>query len=474
MTATDARRPAMRRTTVDIITMGCSKNLVDSEGLMGRLEAAGYACTHDSDNPTGDIAVINTCGFIEAAKQESIDAILELARRKDAGQIRRLYVMGCLSERYMTELAEEITQVDRWFGKFDVRALVEEIERTTATDGTTRDNHAATDGNSARTRTHKETPRPAPPAAYARRLTTPPHYAYIKISEGCDRLCSYCAIPAMTGRHVSRPQDDILAEMRTLAGRGVKEFLVIAQELTYYGVDTDGTRHIAELVARMADVPGAEWIKLHYAYPSQFPTDLLTVMRERPNVCKYIDIALQHISDNVLRRMRRHITAEQTRDLVRTIRREVPGVCLRTTLMVGFPGETDEDFADLLDFVRTTRFERLGAFAYSEEDGTYAAKHYPDDVPPEEKTRRLDTLMALQQRIGAEMAAEVIGKVMRVIVDRTEGDYYIARTEHSSPDVDPEVLIPRSPRPLDIGQFYDVTITGSEYFDLFAEVNDTP
>lgn len=429
----------MEKKTIDIITMGCSKNLVDSETLMGLFEAAGFTCTHDSDSPQGDIVVINTCGFIEDAKQESIDAILEFAQAKEEGRISRLYVMGCLSQRYREELEAEIPQVDRYYGKFDYRRLVADL--------------AGADAAEARA---------------ARHLTTPRHYAYIKISEGCNRHCAYCAIPIMTGRHISRPMDDILDEVRQLVAGGTKEFQVIAQELTYYGVDIDGRQHIAELVSRMADIPGVEWIRLHYAYPASFPWELLAVMREKPNVCKYLDIALQHISDRMLSRMRRHVTKAQTYELIERIRREVPGIAVRTTLMVGFPGETDEDFAELKEFVRRARFERMGAFAYSEEDGTFSAENYADDVPQEVKTRRLDELMAIQQNISAEIEAAMVGSVVRVIVDRREGDYYIGRTEFSSPEVDPEVLIPASGHELRVGEFYDVRITGSEEFDLYG------
>ncbi len=431
----------MKKKTIDIITMGCSKNLVDSEVLMGRFEAAGFHCTHDSDDPQGEIVVINTCGFIEDAKQESINAILEFAQAKDDGKIEQLYVMGCLSQRYKDELEAEIPQVDKFYGKFNYLELLEDLGRPDAGQ-----------------------------CAYSRRLTTPRHYAYIKISEGCDRHCAYCAIPIITGRHRSRPMDEILEEVRHLVAGGTKEFQIIAQELTYYGVDIDGRQHIAELVSRMADIPGVEWIRLHYAYPTSFPKELLDVMREKPNVCKYLDIALQHISDNMLKRMRRNITKQETRELIETMRREVPGIHLRTTLMVGFPGETDEDFAELLDFVKEVRFERMGAFAYSEEDNTYSAQHYEDDVPQEVKTQRLDKLMAVQQRISAEIEAAKVGTHQRVIIDRREGDYYIGRTEYCSPEVDPEVLIPVSEGELKVGNFYDVLVTDSENFDLFGKI----
>lgn len=428
-----------KKQTVDFITLGCSKNLVDSEKLMGLFEAHGFHVTHDSENPKGEIAVINTCGFIEDAKQESIDTILEFAQAKTDGKLKRLYVMGCLSERYLADLEQEIPEVDGWYGKFNYKDVLREI--------------VASEG---------ENVVDAP-----RRLTTPRHYAYIKISEGCDRHCAYCAIPIITGKHQSRPMDEILDEVRYLVSQGTKEFQIIAQELTYYGIDIDGQQHIAELIERMADIEGVEWIRLHYAYPTHFPWDLLRVMREKKNVCNYLDIALQHSSDHMLTRMQRHVTKDETYRLIQKIREEVPGICLRTTLMVGFPGETDEDFQELLDFTRWARFERMGAFAYSEEDGTYSAEHYEDDVPAEVKQTRLDRLMRLQQNISAEIQAEKIGQTMRVIIDRTEGDWYVGRSEFSSPEVDPEVLIPIS-EPLSVGQFYDVRITDAEEFDLYA------
>lgn len=430
----------MKKNTIDIITMGCSKNLVDSERLMGRLEACGYHCVHDSKNPQGEIAVINTCGFIQDAKQESIDTILEFAQAKEEGRLKKLYVMGCLSQRYREELETEIPQVDKYYGKFDFNQLIADLGKT--------------DMISCEGRRH---------------ITTPRHYAYLKISEGCDRHCAYCAIPIMTGGHVSRPMDEILDEVRQLVAEGTTEFQVIAQELTYYGVDIDGRQHIAELVSRMADIHGVKWIRLHYAYPAHFPWQLLDVMREKPNVCKYMDIALQHISDNVLMRMKRNVTKTETMALIERMRREVPGIHIRTTLMVGFPGETDEDFEELMDFVRWARFERMGAFAYSEEDDTYSATHYEDDVPENVKNGRLGRLMALQQQISAEIEAEKVGRTMEVVIDRKEGDYYVGRTEFCSPEVDPEVLIPAAAeRSLCTGHFYDVLITGAEEFDLYG------
>lgn len=418
--------------------MGCSKNLVDSETLMSMFEARGYHCVHDSKNPTGEIAVINTCGFIQDAKEESINTILEFAQAKEEGRLKKLFVMGCLSQRYQKELEAEIPQVDKFYGKFNYKQLLADLGS------------------------------PMDTCNVVRHITTPRHYAYLKISEGCDRHCAYCAIPIITGKHVSRPMDEILQEVRQLVADGTTEFQVIAQELTYYGVDIDGKQHIAELVEKMADIEGVEWIRLHYAYPAHFPWKLLKVMREKKNVCNYLDIALQHISDNMLDRMNRHVSKEQTYELIRKMREEVPGIHIRTTLMVGFPGETDEDFQELIEFTKWARFERMGAFAYSEEDGTYSAKHYKDDVPDDVKQNRLDRLMRIQQNISAEVEAEKVGKIMRVIIDRTEGEWYIARSEFCSPEVDPEVLIPVSETELTIGEFYDVRITDAEEFDLYA------
>ena len=425
--------------TIDIISLGCSKNLVDSEVLMGLMEANGYQCTHDSDDPQGDIVVVNTCGFIADAKEESINTILEFAQAKTEGRIKMLFVMGCLSERYLAELEAEIPEVDGWYGKFNYKQLLKDLEGS---------DFQVCEGK--------------------RHITTPRHYAYIKISEGCDRHCAYCAIPLITGKHQSRPMQEILDEVRQLVKDGTKEFNVIAQELTYYGLDIDGEQHIAELIEQMADIPGVEWIRLHYAYPTHFPWDLLRVMREKKNVCKYLDIALQHISDNMLSRMHRHVTKEETYELVRRLREEVPGIHIRTTLMVGFPGETDEDFEELKAFVKWARFERMGAFAYSEEEGTYSAEHYQDDVPEEVKQSRLDKLMRIQQNISAELEAEKVGQKLKVIIDRREGDYYVGRTEYCSPEVDPEVLIPVDERKLTLGEFYDVCITDSEEFDLYG------
>ena len=431
----------MRNKTVDIISLGCSKNLVDSEMLMGLMEAHGYQCTHDSDDPQGEIVVVNTCGFINDAKEESINTILEFAQAKMEGRIEKLFVMGCLSERYLADLEKEIPEVDGWYGKFNYKQLLKDL------------------GAIDNLEDIKHTPR---------HITTPRHYTYIKISEGCDRHCAYCAIPLITGRHQSRPMDEILDEVRQLVKNGTKEFNVIAQELTYYGIDQDGKQHIADLIERMADIPGVEWIRLHYAYPAHFPWDLLRVMREKKNVCNYLDIALQHISDHMLSRMQRHVTKEETYELIRKMREEVPGITIRTTLMVGFPGETEEDFEELKAFVKWARFERMGAFAYSEEEGTYSEKYYDDDVPEEVKQQRLDKLMRIQQNISAELEAEKIGQILKVIIDRREGDYYVGRTEYCSPEVDPEVLIPTAERELAIGEFYDVKITDSEEFDIYG------
>jgi ribosomal protein S12 methylthiotransferase len=425
--------------TVDIITMGCSKNLVDSETLMGLFEANGYHCTHDSEDPQGEIVVVNTCGFINDAKEESINTILELAEAKKEGRIKKLFVMGCLSERYLAELEKELPEVDKYYGKFNYRQLVADLQSETM-----------------------------PVCEGRRHVTTPRHYAYLKISEGCDRHCAYCAIPLITGRHQSRPMEEILEEVRQLVAEGTKEFQVIAQELTYYGVDIDGKQRIAELIEKIAEIPGVEWIRLHYAYPAHFPWDLLRVMREKKNVCKYLDIALQHVSDHMLSRMQRHVTKAETYELIERMRREVPGIHIRTTLMVGFPGETDEDFEELKEFVKWARFERMGAFAYSEEEGTYSEKHFEDDVPEDIKQARLDKIMRIQQNISADLEAEKVGKVIKVIIDRKEGDYYVGRTEFCSPEVDPEVLIPASDQQLKIGEFYDVRITDSEEFDLYG------
>lgn len=431
----------MKKKRIDIITMGCSKNLVDSEHLMRQLEECGYEVFHDSDNPCGEIAVINTCGFIGDAKQESINMILEFCERKEQGNLEKLYVMGCLSERYLNELREEISQVDKFYGKFNWTALLDDLKQQ-----------------------YNEG------IANERVLTTPGHYAYLKISEGCNRRCAYCAIPIITGSHKSRPIEEILDEVRYLVSKGVREFQVIAQELTYYGVDIYKKQSIAELVERMSEIEGVEWIRLHYAYPSNFPYDLLRVMRERKNVCKYLDIALQHVSTKILKKMLRNVTKEDTYALVERMRSEVPGICLRTTMMVGFPGETEKEFEELMEFVKWAKFDRLGAFAYCEEDGTYAAMNYRDSVSQKKKQERLDRLMEVQQRISARLNDEKVGKVFRTVIDRVEGDYYIGRTEFDSPDVDTEVLIHTAEGELEIGAFYNVRITDAVEFDLMGQV----
>ena len=426
---------------IDIMTLGCSKNLVDSERLMRQLEAVGYEVTHDAEELAGEIAVVNTCGFIADAQEESINMILELAQRKTEGDLKKLYVMGCLSERFMDELGKEIPEVDRYYGKFDWTRLLADLGHE----------YDESIGNE-------------------RHITTPSHYAYLKISEGCNRKCAYCAIPIITGAHRSRPMEEILAEVRHLVSQGVKEFQVIAQELTFYGLDLYKERRIAQLVQAMANVPGVEWIRLHYAYPTDFPMELLDVMRENDNVCKYLDIALQHISDNVLDAMHRHITKEETYTLIENIRKQVPGIHLRTTLMVGFPGETDEDFKELCDFVSWARFERMGAFAYSEEQGTPSARLYEDNIPEDVKQERLSRLMRLQQRISAEIQEEKVGREMRVVIDREEGEWYVGRTEFDSPEVDPEVLIPSSEADMLPGTFCNVRIVRADDFDLYGEV----
>lgn len=434
----------MKKNRIDIITMGCSKNLVDSESLMRMLCRKGYDVMHDSEHPTGEYVVINTCGFIGDAKEESINAILELTEAKNNGQIGRIIVMGCLSERYLAELEEAIPEVDEYYGKFNFKEFAESLPNV-----------------SAQSYSNKKD-----------RLTlTPKHYAYIKISEGCDRRCAYCAIPLITGRHKSRKLEDIVSEVELLVAAGVKEFNIIAQELTYYGIDLYGERRIAQLIDSIAQVKGVKWIRLHYAYPNQFPMELLEVMRKHANVCKYIDIALQHISNNMLQRMNRHTTKEETTKVVTALRQTVPGIHIRTTFMVGYPGETEEDFNELVEFVKWARFERMGAFAYSEEEGTYSAKHYKDDIDNDTKQNRLSKLMRVQQNISAEIEAEKVGSIMQIVIDRKEGEYYIGRTEFSSPEVDPEVLIPVAERTLRKGCFYNVRITSAEEFDLYATTN---
>ena len=442
----------MRKGEIDIITLGCSKNLVDAERLMRQLELAGYRCVHDSPKPNGEIAIINTCGFIGDAKEESIEMILQFADRKNRGKLSKLYVMGCLSQRYAKELPAEIPEVDGWFGKFDFLGIVEEL---------------------------KPTPTPSLKGRefgkdYERMLTTPSHYAYLKIAEGCNRYCSYCAIPLITGKFTSRVIEDILEEVKWLVSKGVKELNVIAQDLSSYGLDLYGEHRLAELLDKMAQVEGVEWIRIHYTYPTDFPYDILPVMAKHSNICKYMDIALQHCSDNMLKLMRRRITREEQDALIARIREEVPGICLRTTLLVGHPGETEEDFNELCEWVKKMKFDRLGAFAYSEEEGTYAARHYTDDIPQEEKDRRVDTIMAIQQTISSEILSQMVGTQQRVVIDREETDYYIGRTQYDSPEVDCEVLIKKegdeAKGKLKIGEFYTVNIIKSEDFDLYASL----
>jgi ribosomal protein S12 methylthiotransferase len=430
----------MRKNKVDIVTLGCSKNLVDSELLMRQLNANGYSVAHDPETPHGDIVVINTCGFIESAKEESILTILEFGEAKRNKQIRKLFVMGCLSERYQNELQALIPEVDKFYGKFNWKELLSDLGKTY----------------------HQE-------LASERSLTTPAHYCYLKISEGCSRTCSFCSIPLITGKYQSKPVETIEAEVLSLVKQGVKEFQMIAQDLTYYGKDIYRNCRLADLLRRISDIKGVEWIRLHYAYPASFPMDVLTVMRERENICNYLDIALQHSSDEMLKRMRRNISQKETRELLQTIRREVPGIHLRTTMMVGHPGETEEDFINLLEFVKETRFERLGAFMYSNEEGTYSYRHYKDDVALETKIRRMNELMAVQEQIAQELGESKIGQTLKVIIDREEPGFYIGRSEYDSPEVDPEILIEKK-QSLIPGEFYPVRITGTQAFDLFGNV----
>ena len=428
----------MRKNKIDIISLGCSKNLVDSERLMRQFQAAGYQVAHNADRIDGETVVVNTCGFIADAQQESIDTILRLGEAKRQGKIRNLVVMGCLSERFRADLIDSLPEVDRYYGKFDWKGMLTDL------------------GHAYRDDLDRE-----------RCLSTPPHYCYLKISEGCNRFCAFCAIPLITGRHTSVPMEQLLDEVCHLAKNGVKEFNVIAQDLSSYGMDLEGRMMLPELIDRMADIDGVEWIRLHYAYPTQFPYDILPVMANRDNVCSYLDIALQHISDKVLTNMRRHITRQETLDLLARLRREVPGIQIRTTLMVGFPGEGEQEFEELMDFVREARFERMGAFAYSEESGTWAAEHLSDDIPQEVKQDRLQLLMALQEGISLDIQEQKVGKQLRVIVDREEEDYYVGRTQWDSPEVDPEVLISKD-KPLAIGEFAQVRITQALPFELIG------
>lgn len=430
----------MRKNKVDIITLGCSKNLVDSEQLMRQFVANGYTVEHDPHKINGEIVVVNTCGFIGDAQEESINMILELGEQKQKGRIGKLFVMGCLSERFLRDLEKELPEVDRFYGKFNWKELISDLGKSY----------------------HQE-------LATERVLTTPRHYAYVKIGEGCNRTCSYCSIPIITGAYQSRPMDEIVDEVRGLVAQGVKEFQMIAQDLTFYGLDRYKRMALPELVERVSDIPGVEWIRLHYGYPSHFPYDLLPVMRERDNVCKYMDIALQHISDPMLRMMRRNITKAETYELLERMRREVPGIHLRTTLMVGHPGETEQDFEELIRFVKDIRFERMGAFAYSHEEGTYAYQHYKDEIPQEVKQDRLDYLMRVQEGISADVNASKVGQTFRVIVDREEEDFYVGRTQYDSPEVDPEILISKD-TPLSPGSFYQVKVIDAQAFDLYGKV----
>lgn len=432
----------MNKKRIDVISLGCSKNLVDSERLLKQLELSGFQAFHNSDNVDGDIVIINTCGFIGDAKEESINTILTYAEAKNEGRIKELYVMGCLSERYRDDLLAEIPEIDRIYGKFDwVNIVSDIIKRNPAT------------------------------MPYDRVITTPSHYTYLKIAEGCNRFCAFCAIPLITGRYKSRPIEEILEEVRMLVGKGVKEFNVIAQDLSSYGLDIYKRLALPELIDRMAEIDGVKWIRLHYAYPSEFPYEILDVMARHSNVCNYLDIALQHINNDVLKNMRRHITKEETLALIRTIREKVPGIHIRTTLMVGFPGETEEAFNDLKEFVREAKFERMGAFAYCEEDDTYAAKNFSDSIPQEVKESRLEKIMAIQEDVALESNQSKIGKTMTVVIDREEPDYFVGRTEFDSPEVDPEVLIDKDDR-LTVGNFYDVEIIDALPFELMARLKD--
>lgn len=431
----------MVRKRIDIITLGCSKNLVDSERLSRRLAAAGYEVVNDSDDVRGEIVVVNTCGFIGDAKQESIDTILELAEAKRHGRIGRIFVMGCLSQRYFDDLKVELPEVDRFYGKFDWDGIIADLGAAV----------------------------PADVKPYERLITTPSHYTYLKISEGCNRFCAFCAIPLITGRHTSVAIEELEEEVRSLVGHGVKEFNVIAQDLSSYGIDLYGKPMLAELIDRLASIEGVEWLRLHYAYPAQFPWEVLPVMDRHSNVCRYLDIALQHISDKVLGNMRRHITKAETIELIERIRREVPGIHLRTTLMVGFPGEGETEFEELKEFVRWARFERMGAFAYSEEEGTYAAKQFADEVPEEVKEARLAEIMELQEDIALELNEEKVGQTFKVLIDREEDEFFVGRTEFDSPEVDPEVLVRKSGG-LRVGEFATVTITEALPFELIGEI----
>ena len=432
----------MRKNKIDIISLGCSKNLVDSEHLMRQFAANGYTLEHNPTKVNGEIVVVNTCGFIQDAQQESIEMILQLVDLKRQGKIRKLFVMGCLAERFLAELQNEpeLAEVDHFYGKFSWKQILADLGKAYNDD-----------------------------IANERVLTTPQHYAYIKISEGCNRFCAFCAIPLITGRHTSVPMPDIISEVKSLVSQGVKEFNIIAQDLSSYGMDLYGEMRLPQLIESLAQITGVEWIRLHYAYPAQFPYEILPVMARHSNVCRYLDVALQHIADPVLTNMRRHITRSQTLQFIERVRREVPGIHLRTTLMVGFPGEGEKEFEELKAFVEEARFERMGAFAYSQEEGTYAAEHFADDIPADVKQSRLDEIMELQEQISLEVNEAKVGSTMRVIIDSEDEEYYIGRTEFDSPEVDPEVLIAKN-QPLKIGEFYDATITEALPYELIAEV----
>ena len=426
--------------TVDIITLGCSKNLVDSERLMRQFEALGYKVRHDAPLPDGEIVIVNTCGFIGDAKEESVNTILQMVERKRTGKIGKLFVMGCLSERYHKELLKEIPEVDKFYGKFDYTNILTDLGETFRAD-----------------------------LKNERTITTPKHYTYIKISEGCNRSCSYCAIPIITGRHRSRSMESIEDEVKKLVSQGVKEFQIIAQDLSYYGIDRYRSLKLPELITRLSDIKGVEWLRLHYAYPANFPFDLLTVIRERENVCNYLDIALQHISDRMLKAMRRNITKSATYELIEKIRAEVPEIHLRTTFLLGHPQENEDDVEELKNFIKFAKFERMGAFAYSHEEGTYAAKNYKDDIPEDIKQQRLAAIMEIQQGISLKIQQGKIGKTFKTIIDRRDGEYYIGRTEYDSPEVDPEVLISAKDNSLKTGEFYQIKIIDATEFDLYGK-----
>jgi len=432
----------MKKQKINVVTLGCSKNLVDSEVLLNQLSMDGFEVVHDSNDADSDIVVINTCGFIHDAKEESVNTILQFVEAKSRGDIDKLYVMGCLSERYKTDLEKEVPEVDKFFGKFDLKALITELKATYR-----------------------------PEFIYERKITTPSHFAYLKISEGCNRVCAFCAIPGMTGKHVSKSMDDLVKEAKYLAKKGVREILLIAQDLSYYGIDLYGKGMLGELIQRIAEIDGIEWIRLHYLYPTKFPMDILPLFKSVPKLCKYIDIPLQHSSNNVLKQMLRHVTTEETEALLQKIKEEVPEIAIRTTMLVGHPGETAEDFEQLKDFVKRNRFDRLGAFAYSHEEGTYGYKKYKDDVPEEVKQARVEELMGLQQIISSQLNAAKVGQTLKVIIDREDDEFFVGRTEFDSPEVDGEVLISKD-IPLTKGKFYPIKITGSEEFDLYGKVQN--